>query len=286
MRFGILIAILCILAVVSPAIAGISGPDCPQLGANNGLSDVRVDTGDNGRNADDVRGAVRETVQEIRNESVRQVQEIREQVRENVTDDTNRTIREAQRETVQLVQTVREQSTEQVQIVRATSAENVTALRATIREQRELVQAANANLSEQRRLLAENQNEVRLAVHTLLAMENLTGGIGPQVSAIAREFNNSAQANLAYEERIQNRDTFSRLLFGGDRAAAAQINQTLAQNQARIEQLTQLMQGADLDPDTQQLMQEQLQVLQMEQDRLRLLVQQETANRGLFGWLF
>ncbi|MFY1644910.1 hypothetical protein ACK11Z_14360, partial [Methanoculleus bourgensis] len=41
------------------------------------------------------------------------------------------------------------------------------------------------------RMEKRDQNQVRLAVHTLLAAENRTGGIGRNISVIAREFNNS-----------------------------------------------------------------------------------------------
>ena len=67
-------------------------------------------------------------------------------------------------------------------------------------------QAMNQELEgkkEKEQNVYQNQNQVRLAVHSLLAMENLVGGIGKNVSQIARQFNNSVQATIRAEEKIQ-----------------------------------------------------------------------------------
>ena len=71
----------------------------------------------------------------------------------------------------------------------------------------------------------QNQNEVRLAVHALLSMENMTGGIGPEVSAIAKEYNNSIQASLQAEEKIQSRSSLRRFSL----AATMMLQQILKQ---------------------------------------------------------
>jgi hypothetical protein len=131
----------------------------------------------------------------------------------------------------------------------------------------------------------KNENEVRLAVHTLLETEGLSGGIGRNVSAIARDFNNSVSSTRNLEDRIQSRSSFIRFLFGGDRDAAREIANMTARNTVRIVELQQLISSADLDPDVQAMMEDQVRTLQKEQDRLEQLAKREQEDRGLFGWL-
>ena len=116
-------------------------------------------------------------------------------------------------------------------------------------------------------------------------MENLTDGIGPQVSAIARDFNNSQQSSDRLEAQIQNRGGFTRFLFGGDANAATELQNITAQNRIRIAELQQLASQANLDPDVRALYLEQIAVLQNEQTRLDQLAAGEKKDRGLFGWL-
>jgi poly-gamma-glutamate capsule biosynthesis protein CapA/YwtB (metallophosphatase superfamily) len=220
---------------------------------------------------------VRETIKELKENYTQQVEVVHQQAAQNIT---------AVNLTVQDVKAVHGEVHAQIKETRAVIAENITELRAVIKEQKETFNAQVANLTAEVRAMRENQNEVRLAVHSLLAMGNLTGGIGPQVSAIAREFNNSVMATERAEQRIQARDAVTRFLAGGDETAAAELEAQVARNNAQIQNLTQLMQAAALDPDVQQVMQEQLQAIQQEQERLRLLAQQEKANRGIFGWLW
>ena len=131
----------------------------------------------------------------------------------------------------------------------------------------------------------KNPNEVRDAVHVLLAMENRTGGIGPQVSAIAREFNNSANASQQYEDRIKNRDAFSRLFFGGDRKAATELANLTGQNQNRISEIGNLMNTTTLDADTRAQLDQQLLILQQQVAQEQQLITQSQQDKGLFGWL-
>lgn len=130
-----------------------------------------------------------------------------------------------------------------------------------------------------------NQNQVRLAVHTLLAMENLTGGIGKNVSAIAREFNNSIQSTIRAEERIQHRSRIRTAFFGGDTDAADDIEAETNRNQARIQLLKQYKEQCSCSEEVKAMIQEQITAMEQEQTRLKSLAQQEKAKKGLLGWL-
>jgi hypothetical protein len=165
-----------------------------------------------------------------------------------------------------------------------TRERTIAEVRENYNESHENLNATLRNVSPSQRERIKNENEVRLAVRTMLEMENLNGGIGPNISAIAREFNNSASSAWTFEERIQNRNTFIRLLFGGDRDAAQNLANLTLRNQARIVEMNQLMSSEPLDPEVRAMMEEQIRIMQQEQERLEQLSKREQEDRGFLGW--
>lgn len=165
-------------------------------------------------------------------------------------------------------------------------AENAEQLREMIQNRQQEMNQESEQLGEQTRAVYQNQNRVRLAVHALLAMENLTGGIGRNVSAIARDFNNSVQATIRAEERIENRNWLTKFFAGGDEEAAEDIELEVNSNQARIQELKRLMQDCECDEEVKAMMQQQIQNMEQEQNRLMQKSQEEKKNKGLFGWLW
>ena len=165
-------------------------------------------------------------------------------------------------------------------------ARNATELRQMIQERQQEMNQEMEAFREQVRSVYQNQNRVRLAVHALLAMENLTGGIGRNVSQIAREFNNSVQATIRAEESIQTRSWFSRFFFGGDEQAAGEMEQECNRNIERIQELKRLMQECECDEQVRAMLQEQIQNMEMEQNRLQEMAQNEKGSKGIFGWLW
>jgi len=172
------------------------------------------------------------------------------------------------------------------QIRERVMARNETELRSMIAERREALKNEIAGLRTELREMEENRNRVRLAVHSLIAMENLTGGIGKNVSAIAREFNNSIRTREQQEERIQNRNGIMRVLLGGDEVAAEQLARDLNITEERLQQLRTLRERCDCSAEVKTIIQEQIQEMEQEQTRLRLLANKEKADTGLFGWLW
>ncbi len=134
--------------------------------------------------------------------------------------------------------------------------------------------------------VAQNQNQVRLAVHTLLALENHTGGIGKNISSIARGFNNSLQATIKAEERIQSRSRITRFLIGGNEDAANELEEKINQNMNRVQELKEIKNNCDCSEEVLNLIQEQIQNMEQEQNRLQELAQQEKQRKGIFGWIF
>ncbi len=169
-------------------------------------------------------------------------------------------------------------------------SENAEQVRARVEEklqtkQQELDQEMTGK-SEKEQNVLKNQNEVRLAVHALLEMKDEIGGIGPQVSEIAKQFNNSVQATIKAEEKIQTRSSFSRFFAGGDKKAAEELEAEVNANKAKVEELKQLKEQCECDEETKALMQEQIQAMEREQERLGELAQKEKKSKGFFGWLW
>ncbi|MBN2014052.1 MAG: hypothetical protein JW778_02630 [Candidatus Altiarchaeota archaeon] len=132
-----------------------------------------------------------------------------------------------------------------------------------------------------------NQNTVREAVMNLLALReagNFSGGIGQNISAIARGFDNSVNKTVEAEEAIQNRAGLMRFFFGGEENAAATIQAELNQNRVRLQQLQRVRE--EYDPEFQAFIDEQMLLIEEEQTRLQELAQQELGDKGLLGWLF
>lgn len=143
-----------------------------------------------------------------------------------------------------------------------------------------------ASTTEQKRDIVKNANEVRLAVHALLASKDLIGGIGPKVSEIAKEMNDSVATTTKAEAKIQSRGFLTKLLFGGDSAAADVISQAVAQNQQRIVDLNKLLTEANVSADIQVVLKAQIAALEDAQARLQDLAQKEQKMWGLFSWRF
>ncbi len=131
----------------------------------------------------------------------------------------------------------------------------------------------------------KNQNQVRNAVHNLLAMGELVGGIGPQVSEIARQWNNRINESLKAEATAQKKGAFARLLFGGDKETGEELEQIANQNKEAVQQLKQLRQQCQADEEVCEAFEEQIQVMEKEQERLTNLAKAE-KGKGLLGWLW
>jgi len=175
----------------------------------------------------------------------------------------------------------------QIREIRQVKAKTSTQLKEMVQEREQEMEQEEQNLSQKEQKVYKNQNQVRLAVHALLAMENLTGGIGPQISAIAREFNNSVKATILAEEKIQKRSKLVRFFVGGDTEAAEEIEQAVVLNREKIQELKQLRtQCVECDEETRAIMSEQVQNMEQEQERLQQLSQNEKQRRGIFARLF
>ncbi len=164
-------------------------------------------------------------------------------------------------------------------------AESSQELRSMIQSRKQVMEQEMQGMSEDMQKVYKNQNQVRSAVHALLAMEGLAGGIGKQVSDIAKEFNNSVKATIMAEEKVQSRGAFARFFAGGDHEAAEELENEVNQNRQRIEQLKQLKTQV-MNGEVQAVFQEQIQLAEKEQERLQQMAQEEKSSKGLLGWIW
>lgn len=187
------------------------------------------------------------------------------------------------RESKETISQLREQTLTEIKEL---EIKNATELREAIKEKREVLKEAINQEKEKIREIKEKQNEVRLAVQTLLAAENLTTGIGKEVSAIARDFDNSAKETEQVEEKMMNRGRFMKFLFGGDRNGAELIRNRIQTREEKIQELKNLIDTCDCDAEVKALLQEQIKIMQQEQERLGNVADEEGKDTGLFGWMF
>jgi len=164
-------------------------------------------------------------------------------------------------------------------------AQTVNELKNTIDEIRQKLNDEAQTKPENVQPVWRNQNTVREAVHALLAMENLTGGIGQEVSVIARDFNNSVQATIKAEEKIQKRGFLTRILLGGDRSATQTIEQEVSGNLAKIQQIKQLENSCNCNAQLKAVLAQQVQNMEQEQNRLTQVAQNEKKSKGIFSWV-
>ena len=159
-------------------------------------------------------------------------------------------------------------------------------LRNLIQEQQRQMPQEENDMADGVQQIYRNQNQVRVAVRALASSSEILGPIGPAVSRIADDFDNSVQATIRVEEQMQNRSRLARLFFGSDDEQVSTLGNHLAENQNRIRELNMLVDTWDGDAEVQTILREQIQNMEQEQVRLQQLVDEEVKSRGLFGFLF
>ncbi len=167
-----------------------------------------------------------------------------------------------------------------------TPAYTLAQLRLSIQQRLQELDQEEASSTPEVKDILKNANPVRLAVHSLLASKDLLGGIGAQVSVIAQQMNDSVATTTSAEAQIQSRGFFTKLFFGGDSEAAQTISQQVAENQQRIDDLTKLLNQANVSAEVQTTLKAQIAAIEAAQVRLQTLAQKEQSTWGLFSWRF
>ncbi len=155
-------------------------------------------------------------------------------------------------------------------------------------QQREREFEKEASTSDQKiRNMVQNENRVRVAVQALLLSKDFLGGIGPQVSEIARQISNSQASTTEAEINIERRSLLQRIFFGWDISNSSIIEREITQNQEKIARLKDLIGNASgISAEVRNMLEEQIQNMETEQERLRKLSEDEAKLWGIFSWRF
>ena len=159
-------------------------------------------------------------------------------------------------------------------------------LKQKIEERKHELEDEEASTTPKFKNAMKNANEVRLAVHALLASRDLLGGIGEQVSEIAKHMNDSVATTTSAEAQIESRSFLVKLFFGGDQKVAKVISKEVERNQESIEKLTELLGQANLSAGIKTALEAQITALGDVQARFQALAEKEQSRWGIFSWRF
>jgi len=156
----------------------------------------------------------------------------------------------------------------------------------TEQQVRSVIQQKNQEINSSMRNSLENQKMAQVAVQTMESTASMFGKSEANISKLSNEIKNSFEVTTRAEERIRSKSGFVKFFTGGDNEAAGLIAQEIVRNENRIRELNRLIEESDFDPQTKAILQEQVQNIEQEQLRLKLLAEQEINNKGILGWLW
>jgi hypothetical protein len=230
----------------------------------------------------DVRPSVREEVKDEYREKIEvmkaEIEEKRLENREEVTTMVAEKRAEMQAKMIERRATLTENA--------ATRASSLEDLRKKREERRAELEDEGASTTPKFRNAVKNANEVRLAVHTLLASEGLVGGIGPRISEIAKHMNDTVGSTTDAEAQIESRGLLKKIFFGGDKTAADAIQQAVETNKENIAELNELLKDTTISTEVAKDLTAQIEVLEKSQERLTALAEKEGKRWGFFSWRF
>jgi hypothetical protein len=175
---------------------------------------------------------------------------------------------------------------DQTRLMRNEHASTTQQLQLMIREEeRALSQAASTGpVADQTQ--AQNGNRVRLAVHALIAADDLLGPIGPRVAAVATQLQEGADNAAATERTIAERGFWTRFFFGGDEERAQTLASVASENTARITELKKMLSDDAITEELRTTLMSQLDEAAREQTRLAQVATDERTTWGIFSWRF
>lgn len=107
--------------------------------------------------------------------------------------------------------------------------------------------------------------------------------LGEDVDTIIEELSESASTTVQAMEKVQTRSKVKTFFFGSDYKNLGTLRSEMVQNQSRIEQLTQLMNGIT-DTTDQIDLENQIQALETEQSKISDFITEQEDSFSLFGW--
>ncbi|MBN1545396.1 MAG: hypothetical protein JW902_01910 [Syntrophaceae bacterium] len=179
------------------------------------------------------------------------------------------------------VQTQNQGEEQQLQV---TTQEQVSMQEGQDGEDESQTQSQTGSVSTRSETSRERMSAVARTVEELLTSQEAKGGIGEQISAVARE-QRRIQGQIEEElDKLEARKGWVRKLFGPNYKAIKSLKQQMEQNRLRIQQLTQLKNQVVNQADETQL-QEAIQALVEQNTALEEQTQAEEQVGSIFGWL-
>jgi len=113
---------------------------------------------------------------------------------------------------------------------------------------------------------------------------NIKGGIGEQVREIAQQQNQSQEQIQQNLKKVESRPGWFKKLFGVDKKAVKNLTGQIAQNQLRLEQLTEIQTQLSNQSDLQTV-QLAVETLTDQNTALQQVLEEEEQIKGIFSWL-
>ena len=131
---------------------------------------------------------------------------------------------------------------------------------------------------------AEHRSTVAKFVQNLLDIaDREQGGIGEQVRAVAREQDESNEKIAEAIDEIQNRSKLKTFLIGTDYKNIGQLRSEMVKTRNQIEQLERLLDETTSE-ENKTALQEQIQTLEQEQQKIEDFLKANESKFSLFGW--
>ena len=132
-----------------------------------------------------------------------------------------------------------------------------------------------------------NQKVYLVGVDAFRYVTELNPTSGDDLNQIEMELEDSLTVTTQAEMQIRSRNAVTRFFMGGDDAAAHELEQNINANEARINELEQLIGKCEnCDEQVKQQLNDMIQEMDQEQERLRELSHLELQDRGILGWIW
>jgi len=132
---------------------------------------------------------------------------------------------------------------------------------------------------------AEHRSTVATFVQTLLNVaDREQEGIGEEVRVVAQQQNETKDEVADAIDKIQNRSKIKTFLIGTDYRNLGALRSEMVQTRNRLEQLSRLLENIQSEEDKTEL-QNQIQTLEQEQQKIEDFIKAQEGKFSLFGWL-
>ncbi|HOX96504.1 MAG TPA: hypothetical protein PLI45_03945 [Candidatus Woesebacteria bacterium] len=130
----------------------------------------------------------------------------------------------------------------------------------------------------------EHMSLVAKGVEEILTTKTLKGGIGDQVRVLAQEQKQSQDQMRLQVDKVASRSGLLKSLIGPDYRGMKSIESLMAQNELRIQRLTELMNQLTNSGD-KTMVKEMIETLVQQNTSLQTMINEESVDGSLFGWL-